>query len=1169
MSVKLRCPGCSAVNMLEPKDGVARCPDCGKAIRLKPKATDPDADERSKDSKQEDATSRPKKKKKKKRKAEKSRAKLWIGAGSALGVVAIVVIILLANGGGGGNGNGNGGGQKGDEPGAGGGPKKAVVEAPLPNIVADATPKIEYRVAAAEKPQWVALSSVQPPALWNLAADIAPNPPVTPAADLNIPIPLTPASSEVAPPVFAGLRGPFVVPAPQWKEQAYDEERDKRGVLVPKERPQPASPVIDIRTGKQVGGFSWRANTTKPGTRLSSDGRFLASPDPIRSFSGTRTAREGTLFVWEQGKDEPVKLQLDGSVRWMEFIGPTRLAAVSFKPAPHFSVWDVATNKLEYSTPLQADRFDKPHVRNGDGDAKYPFYPDDILGTVSPTGKYVAIPTLSGVLLITSTDGKEVGFIPLGDQKQQERLQFQALTFSPDGASLHSIVSHSFPRPYTTREAPSTSWPRKPTIVNKGVQGRGSPAILKRWEVATGRLTLERAYHSAVNPGFPYYRGNVYPGPTPDTFLFGYGQGGEGPIGRVLETVAGTTADNLECDPVYVGANGQLLGVFKVDAKNNALRNVRYDEKAIQERAGAKLATVAERPAPRPADRAGTAVGPPQPPAKWTAPPAVAPFETPSVVASLPSLPTVFDQSNASDLRPVPKDELLPREELHWQPVDPKTGQALGKAVQLYPWTYPPHELPARMKPNDIPPAALSADGKQIAVVDPAHLNRVDAWDHEGKHLGAIIPANDYCVDWLGWSAGGKLLTLSHGKFAAWDVATGKASCEVDGGYPGPVVLAPGRGWVAVCGTDAVDLLDAESGRCLGRCRPKSPGGGFQAVSVSLDGKQLAAARPLVLPPDPEQPDPAKGLPSRRATSLMADIWDLSTGMPVEIPFGVGRLQFLQWRSGRLLLAGSNQPGYDNARLEVLDPALGIVASFVAPKNYQTLSGGSPAIAASADGRIWFYIKNPNAAEAAKTPAIWYAPSLFAADTKTAVVTTADRKFFDLRKEAIRVEVELNEGKASAKVAERLAGDLQRGGFSIGSGNMVLRLTYTLHDSGDILTNDSGLHVNAPLVQFHYRLLDETGAEIWDATKVGVFRWSKSRYYTGSTQDRTAPRDRHGNVDAKYFNFPSKDVQKLIADEILENWSNAPDVALPPAAMLIRAGGITRLLPIREEAKLP
>ncbi|MCI0642163.1 MAG: hypothetical protein L0Y72_17560 [Gemmataceae bacterium] len=1188
MSVQVRCPACSTVNVLEVnEDGIARCPGCGKAIRLKstqpaaPAAAIAFADERTanelaKDDDQDDATQRPKsekrkKKKKKDREPESSRGKLWIGVGGALGVGALVVVILLLRGGG----NGNVGGPNGGGPGEKLGPHGAIIEAPLPNIVAEVSPKVEYKVAAAEKPRWISLSSAQQPALWKIEADTPPNPPVTLAADLDIRIPLTPAAEVVRPPVCAGLNGPFVVPGPQWKEKVYEKEYDRKTAkYVDKDRPQPPAQVFDIRTGKAVGGFNWRVNPGMPGTCLSPEGRILVSPDPNVTIERDATSREGILFVWTQDKEEPAKLQLDGSVSWLGFIGPTKLAAMSFKPDPSFSVWDVATTKLERSTPLPASRFGKPIVRVGDSYPKFPFNPHNALGAISPTGKYVAFATPTGVSLLATSDGKEVGHISIVEP--MNFLQFKSMTFSPDGADLYAAVVMMHSRPSVSREPRSNTWPKKPQVLNKGVQGVTQQTVLKRWDVATGRLTLDRAI-MPVPPSrsLPHMHGKIMPGPISDTFLFGAGSTiylhrplAEEGFGYVVETVVGTVVDKIDFDPVYIGGNGQMLGIFKVDAKKHALRSVHYDEKTVLDRGGAKLSAVAGRPTAKQAVRGGAAVGPPQPPEDWTMPPAVAAFETPGDVATMPSWPTVFAETSAADLRPKYQEQPTRREEMFWHALDPKTGQAVGKERLLYPWVYPPHEWQDSMKPHDIPPAALSADGKRIAVIDPANHDRVDAWDQDGKHQGAIVPCPDYCVDWIGWSAAGKLLTLSHGKMAAWDVATGKTSYEVDGGYPGPVALAPGRGWVAVCGTDAVDLIDAETGRCHGRCRPKSAGGGFVGVSIAPDGKHLAAARPLVLPPDPKERDPAQGPPSRRATSLMGDIWDLSTGTPVEIPFGIGRLQFLQWRSQRLLLAGSIQPNYEHSRLEVLDPAIGLVATFAPPKSYMPLGSAGPSILASPDGRAWYSVKNPDAA--AKTPYVWYAPSLFGVDTKAAVLTAADRKYFDLPKEAIRVEVQLGQRNPSAKIAERLAGDLQRGGFTIGPNNMVLKLTYTLRDGSAVLKNDSGsVQVTIPEVMFHYRLLDETGAEIWEATKVGQFAWTKSRFYTGSTMDKGFPRDRHGQPDMRFFDFPGPDPRKAIAEEIIENWSDAPEVALPPAAMLVRAGGVTRILPIREEAKLP
>ena len=59
--------------------------------------------------------------------------------------------------------------------------------------------------------------------------------------------------------------------------------------------------------------------------------------------------------------------------------------------------------------------------------------------------------------------------------------------------------------------------------------------------------------------------------------------------------------------------------------------------------------------------------------------------------------------------------------------------------------------------------AALSHDDQRLAACDPANSSRVDVWEADGRRTSGLQMENDAPIEWLGWSHGGKLLTLTAG----------------------------------------------------------------------------------------------------------------------------------------------------------------------------------------------------------------------------------------------------------------------------------------------------------------------------------------------------------------------------------------------------------------------
>src|SRR5262249_45175937 len=159
------------------------------------------------------------------------------------------------------------------------------------------------------------------------------------------------------------------------------------------------------------------------------------------------------------------------------------------------------------------------------------------------------------------------------------------------------------------------------------------------------------------------------------------------------------------------------------------------------------------------------------------------------------------------------------RYEQLWHRLDRNTGKREGAPTTLW--------AAGRLAPGDPPNTrpslptlgALSADGQQLAARDPLETDRVDVWKSGGEPVAGLRPYGaGKNMDGIGFSASGKLLTLGSGTLTAWELPGLKAVYEVAGEYRDVARLAPGRGWVAVAsGNTRVDLLDTETGKCLGR----------------------------------------------------------------------------------------------------------------------------------------------------------------------------------------------------------------------------------------------------------------------------------------------------------------------------------------------------------------
>ncbi len=176
------------------------------------------------------------------------------------------------------------------------------------------------------------------------------------------------------------------------------------------------------------------------------------------------------------------------------------------------------------------------------------------------------------------------------------------------------------------------------------------------------------------------------------------------------------------------------------------------------------------------------------------------------------------------------------RKVARWDRYDFSNGQSLG-AVELGTVKNVSFGTPIE--------AALSPNGERIAVRSIAEPNRVDVWSSDGKPLGGFLAAaSGTPVNWLGFLAVDKLLTMTGNQVTLWDVPAFKAVYETGPNYRGLPALSGNRQWLAVCNGAGFDVLEATTGVSRGRI---AAGGNsdpkqniYATAAFTLDGTKLA-----------------------------------------------------------------------------------------------------------------------------------------------------------------------------------------------------------------------------------------------------------------------------------------------------------------------------------------
>jgi hypothetical protein len=1071
----------------------------------------------------EDSHELPRKAKKKKKKAKKpaglfgrlSPPVLIVGAIGAAVFVGVIVTAVLLSRGRSGAGGAAAAGAKGDF---------VVVDSPVEGVQGPAAlappppapPRPPAKIvplradgAAAAEPGWVmrpdppAAAPAAPSELWGVLA------------------------AEYPPPQFASLGGPFV------------------GVRA---GAAPTGLVLDLRTGKQAGTFPIIFHKG----RLSPDGQYLVSGslNPMPDL----TNKEGKLPVYsqksQQAKEPDATIEIPGNVAWIDFVAADRVAVYTFNPKPVLHVHTVRDGKLVKAIPVQAEMFPPPEPPpnlSGPHRPKYWYDPRDLAGAVSPGGRYVVLGGKKGLVVFSMPEGRQLTELPVSDVLDWN--SYNGVSFSPDGAELYCVH------------------------VDKKVVTR-----LQGWSLATGRVLFN------VPLSFRWF-GPPLPGPVPGTMILpgGGANGFQGPTpGVIVDTAAGLLVHTLFCSPYrWAGpdtllAYGSLIDAPHVKppphvrlpdkeklspkdyeiARANALRGIhgvyttRFDRAAYRAKAAPVLASVAPRPPAAVGDRKGLKPLKPEPPAGWTAPPAARPPEPSAAKLSLPAWPAALTPAHAAVI--TFDFERLPRFQysVNWHRYDLRAGKKEGAKLQLWPWAEMSTRHVTMIEKFPTPPTALTDDGRLLALRDPADPARVDVWDADGKRLAGMVPyGQGVAVEWLGWSGDGRLLTLAGGRLTGWDWKATRAVWEVEGGYARPVAQPPGGAWVAAPAGDAVDLLDAGTGRCLARCKAP-PGDAYLALAVAPDGKALAAARPE------KRPAPQH--------AFTADVWDLTDGKVASVSFGEGKFEFLHWSTPDHLLACSRN-------LDLIDRRAGTVVGVYGYSPRVRARDGPQILAGAPDGRVWALFDTRVKIPETGGTHVWRPQAL--PDPKGDVerlLLAAGREYLRPTAGPLRVEVDVGDATRSRDLGRKLATELQARGFTIGPKGMALRLSHRVQDSTLKLTLGGlgGDGAPVPEVRYAWQLLTADGAVAWETATQGRFLQQGSKYFTKTKHERGLAGPGMGGSRTDFYDFRGQSMRSAVVEEILEGSAN---LTLPPGApppLLIRAGREYRPLPVGREVRL-
>jgi hypothetical protein len=902
-------------------------------------------------------------------------------------------------------------------------------------------------------------------------------------------------------------------------------------------KPQPPHTLHDLTTGKRCGEYPGTMQLSLDG-RLSPDGQYCVTRAWEKMPDLTKAA-SFWLDVWKQGEPKVTgQIAPTGNVRWAEFISPTHFAVFQQEPDPALVVWDVVARKVETRIPAKiAPKVDPKATQSG------AYLPNPLGGAVAPGGRFVAIGGSTEVTVFDLKEAKEHGKFPMRGNAGIGF--FEGCEFLTEPNRL---------------------------VVQVGVH-------LSAWELATGKLTHATPLELRGG-GFKARMGN-------------------GPAGQLQYATHRLTQFGQETSPLVPPTTDPAPFVCQPYQRSilpqEVSKRLTYEQREfdiiftwklddkVTKRADVPVHEPFEVPAPRPAvamgNRAAVTTLQATPPATWQALPA-SEWTKPDAGGSLPEWPAAISGSQAAVVRYVqiekrvrPYGKKQRYFQMVWDRYDLATGKRLGTPVPLWPWANDPKLLSEAVEANiPTPPsttiAALSADGETLAVVDPNEPHRIDLWNTKGERTGYYAAAEGTIVQWLGWSPGGKLLTLAGGSLTAWDARAAKALWEVSGGYGPPSELARGSRWGAFHAGSHVDLIDTATGKCLGRCRVQQSIADPVALAISPDAKRL-----MVVTKKSQFTRSLDGSYEFYSGTL----WDLTTGTAESFPFGT--VQVNQFND--LHHAGWITPDHFAGFFLGLDlydvRAKAMVAQYGVSGQAYFVSK-KPWFRTSPDGRMWVHykaktkaddIRGPDGpikkkADDTPAPSAWIP---FTLPAESAPLFDPGRTYVEFNKQPLRIEVDLQESQRSKRGAQAIADVLAKRGYTIGDSDWKIRVAFELSPKHSTLTHPNGGETKIYGALLKWTLVPPSGGE-------PVWKWDHEKsMLTGSKFAKGMKVSREGlplgqSVYITEFDFEGRDPMKALTEEYLDRTASAPEVPGNLARWAVVAAGKGLPLPLTGNCRL-
>lgn len=920
---------------------------------------------------------------------------------------------------------------------------------------------------------------------------------------------------------------PMPVPAKELPKKNPTPKKDAKGKEIPPVSvpapaveakpltPLPTHGIYDLTTGKVVGRLPGNL-LLMPDSRLSPDGKLLV-------LNGG-----ANLEIWKADETKPAGiLPLVGVVRWADFLTPTTFATFEIAPEGALVLWDLTTLQKIKTIPLPLKpvpegtppiQIQEKYILNKNGAA------------ISPGGRFVAVPTPTELIVIDVRESKEFTRIAVRQNMGIERVISLQFLSRPDRLLFSSDIEEILVWDLKTGQ--------RDRIYAWYTPGYGTllPSAFGTARFFDSGKPNEYAYCNGMHADVISPANPLALGEGGQNLFFVNTIGSPGMPPAMLATKTPPDGKGLiYIHPVwnYGGANGTT------PYKYVTLPAFEAHEKIVE----------------RPVVPVGKPVDAvlPTPPAAWASLPptangkaAEAPILSvwPQTVSGKTGIHIRFDVVHKR-IRQYGREIQMAR--VLADRYDMNTGQKVGESKILYPWCIHPTACLEDFSksgvyeplPKDVR-LALDASSERFAIVDPAQLNRVDVFAIDGTPAGGLLVAEkDAIVEWLGWSADGKLLTLAKGILTAWNVEDSTAAWAINGTYRKPCLLVADNKWGGFCSGNRVDLIDVNAGKCLARCSAKEGPVLPLALAISPSGKNLVVV---------SKNAPVAGL----TEDYYGLVWNLKTGSVEK--FGIGDSATIQRNSlDSIVWHNDEQFFWHDIGQRLFDlEARGRTANF---QMNLRIGADRPLYRTTPDNRIWTQVITSNSQDAKLTDTKWY-PLVIPA--KDQYLFAPDRTFSDLKKLPIQFEIDIGDKAAGQRLGNMLATQLAQRGFTIGEGGWKIRcITEISKVNEKILTGGILGNTKIMMPETRFTLFAPSGTEAVWTKAVGNDMLHGSRYVTMAGFDDVPG---VGRMSKYTYDFQGKDPNRALWEEFLtkieQNYVMPSDF---PQWMILNNGKATTL----------